>query len=43
MQILAIFADSYARAIRPQIIELIEEMMKTASPAIISRGKKNAK
>jgi hypothetical protein len=39
MQTLAIFADREA-SIRPQIIELIEEMMKTGSPAIISRGKK---
>ncbi len=39
MQTLAIFAERYPD-IRPEIIELIECLMKTGSPAIISRGKK---
>jgi len=39
MQTLADFAERDA-SIRPKIIELIEEIMKTGSPAIISRGKK---
>lgn len=39
MQTLAIFAEIDV-SIRPQVIELIEHIMKTGSPAVISRGKK---
>ena len=39
MQTLAIFAERYPD-IRPEIIELIECLMKTGSPAIITRGNK---
>jgi hypothetical protein len=39
MQTLAIFAERDAD-LRPQIIQLIECLMETGSPAIVSRGKK---
>jgi hypothetical protein len=39
MQTLAIFAERDAD-MRPQIIQLIECLMETGSPAIVNRGKK---